>query len=437
MNLFHIFDIKTQTDLYFYSILILLAVIFSVVPFFQLILDKLTSYSKTFFSFISYPFLIKTDFILRITPQRKNFFLFFKKSYQPNHPPPGYGIPYNKQSKFKKSDLPENYNMVLSPGGLNKWYFGMTTGISCIVFLPISIYWYCYTQKNNISPNISYACAIYAVSFASIFLPICFYTLFARGKSVLGDTWAGWPKPCNHMLASVPHKVSIYRKDQTNKKLKQYPAYWNPNIQTTLFRQPKQYAPDSPTLQGVLLNFAIFEVFFNKTSKTKKKSPSPKISNTFNIKMWAKYWMAPVWSSYLLLAVGMITYFILTKSMDIPHTDDLIFKLDSHILTPHDSKPNDFLLNGGTFAIGIIIWIISTSFFIHLRLGRLTDLRNKIQCGYFEQHEDLVPQQVLNRLADIPTEKQISNVIKKAGVFYKFLVFGAFVNFLLIFDILK
>ena len=153
--------------------------------------------------------------------------------------------------------------------------------------------------------------------------------------------------------------------------------------------------------------------------------------------MWAKYWMAPVWSSYLLLAVGMITYFILTKSMDIPHTDDLIFKLDSHILTPHDSKPNDFLLNGGTFAIGIIIWIISTSFFIHLRLGRLTDLRNKIQCGYFEQHEDLVPQQVLNRLADIPTEKQISNVIKKAGVFYKFLVFGAFVNFLLIFDILK
>ena len=129
VDLFHIFDIKIQVNLCFYSTLIfltLLGVIFPAIPLFQRVLDKLTPYSqkatkyllctsqqtiKTFFSFISYPFLIKTDFILRITPQRKNFFLFFKKSYQPNHPPPGYGIPYNKQSKFKKSDLPENYNV--------------------------------------------------------------------------------------------------------------------------------------------------------------------------------------------------------------------------------------------------------------------------------------------------------------------------------------
>ena len=79
---------------------------------------------------------------------------------------------------------------------------------------------------------------------------------------VLNNVWPLWPEPSYRLLQSVPHKVTLSSKDEG---LQSDSLYWSPRekrSQVPLFRQPQEYAQETPTLQNVLLDFAIFELFF-------------------------------------------------------------------------------------------------------------------------------------------------------------------------------
>ena len=421
--------------------------------------DLLASKTKLL---LPYSFKSKTDFILQISPRKKCRFKNTirkvigknrRKKKVPHYPPPGYGIPPEKLRTFKKlhnlekKDLPDKYHMILIPGGLDMWFFGMTMILSAIAIFPL-------VSLLSPAPDVwlSKPLLFTLMVVGIIVISLAFYKgLYAHmGRSVLSDIWAIWPEPCNHMLCSVPHLVKLSPSDHhTKTSPKLPPIYWNPKPQTPLFRQPRQYAPKIPTLQGVLLNFAIFDFFFHKKPKLSDHS------NVLNVRRWAIYWMAPVWMSYLFLIICMVVYFWVSKT----NADDLSQYLTSFnfpsqtpngllsdligkviIGVKNQSFPesaNKFLLKGGSFVIALIFWMISTAIFIHLHLAKMTALKDKVASGYFKSYENLVPQQILRRLTEIPEEQQIVHIIDQQRVFFHFLLFGAFVNFLLILDAFK
>ena len=128
-------------------------------------------------SHLIYMFSIDTDFILKIAPQKNSSSKRIPKAY---YPPPNYGFPYNKRVLLDGISPPRNYHMFLAPGGLNKWYFGMTSGISCIAFFPLIIYW---AFKDIFDP---YSIAIYTIGAIFILLPLIFHRLFTgQGCSIL------------------------------------------------------------------------------------------------------------------------------------------------------------------------------------------------------------------------------------------------------------
>jgi len=385
----------------------------------------------------------KTDFILQISPETSFIKrIFFSKKRKPHYPPPGYGVPPNKAFKLKKEVFPDKYQMTMIPGGLTFWIFLMLVVLSLVALLPLSFVLVEESRSQLLLAAVFFIVVI-CLSFAAYYL---IYILMAR--PVLSDIWAIWPEPCNHMLRSVPHKVKLSRGDKNTPKLKKYPIYWSPKSSTSFVRQPREYAPNIPTLQAVLLNFSLFELFFYK------KPTSNEYSNVLNVRNWVFYWMFPVWGSYLFLSLFMIFYFWIEKtgSNDIAKyalelanlaNSNLVEGLDLDQLRENiknGSSPwgvHTFWEKGGSFVIAICLWMIGTAWFIHSRLAKMIEMKDKVSSGYFRRYEELVPQQVLQRLTEIPKEQQIASIIEKQRIIFNFLLFGAFVNYLLVLDAFK
>jgi hypothetical protein len=429
------------TDIYFllaifFLYLYIVAVFYIFFPYLKSLMDQTISAFSKFRILLRY-FLLpsKTDFILQIS--RKKKFWFSKNHKLPHYPPPGYGIPPSKKYKFNKNERPDKYQMTLVPGGLNIWIFGMLIGLSFIAIAPLG-----FVFANKLTYSLSIFSCLLVVIIGSV---VFYYLLYSRmARPVLSDIWAIWPESCNHMLHSVPHRVKLSQADKSAEKsklLEKYPIYWNPKPNTPLARQPREYAANIPTLQAVLLNFSLFDLFFYK------KPTSNEYSNVLNVRIWATYWMSPVWGSYLFLSVAMVVYFIVIKTWfgdpQIYELKDGLMFMDyltkAKISFSNASFPDatDFLVKGGSFVVAICLWMVFTAWFIHKRLAKMIEMKDKVSSGYFKRYEELVPQQILHRLTDIPEEQQIASIIEKQRIIFNFLLFGAFVNFLLVLDALK
>lgn len=336
-------------------------------------------------------FLSQTNFILRVAPLRRH-----QKGKKTYFPPPGYGVPASKKTQFEHSPQQlakitkvAEYGFYLTPSKLARDYFFISLLLALIIFSPLVS-----VHLGEDDPNPVWW-MYYGIAIVSYLIIIgVFYFVIYRYfmPPVLTNIWPLWPEPSYRLLQSVPHKVKLADNDQA---LESDSLYWSPKPQRSLFRQPQEYAKETPTLQNVLLDFAIFELFFFSKPKLLNfnhygVSDEAKSTTSRNELIWF-YWLSPVFVNYFMLLLMLpIAWFTLTN---IP--------AECFFIEPKQS-----------LSLALITWAIVTYWFIKARLlGRLERLKEKVEQEYFVCHLDLVPQQILKHIEGIPEAKHIKNYI--------------------------
>lgn len=369
-------------------------------------------------------FCSRSNFILRVASLRKSH-QHPNKNY---FPPPGYGIPKEKQQQFVKIKGIDNvakYGFYLTLGRLARDYFLFSFIIALCIFSPLISLDLPQDNKDKISGIYLYivAIVIYLLLLGALYRLIYYYKI----PPVLTNIWPLWPEPSYRLLQSVPHKVHLTLRDR---RIKRSNLYWNPKKTAPLFRQPQEYAKRTQTLQNVLLDFAVFELFFfNKRQKTNSSNnknhtnnnddkKSKEIYHTNEINWF--YWLSPIFVNYIMLLFMLIPAWILTN----------LTKID-----PKNPCFTFFIEPKQACSFAIIIWAGMAYWFMKVRLlGKLERLKQKIEQGYFIRHLNLVPPQILSHMEGIPDVEQIDNYLTYLYRLLSFTMLFAVVSYIGIID---
>ena len=383
---------------------------------------------KFFHHHFSFFFCNRSDFILRVSPL-KNRHQSDKKDY---FPPPGYGIPKSEQAQFNhpkalSDETLGKYGFYLSPGRLARDYFWMSLVLAALMFSPLinfktinigdwEVAWYCL-----------YGGAI--LSYLLLLGLIYFWIYYWRMTPVLTSIWPLWPEPSYHLLQSVPHKVHLTCQDKSindDGDDSKRSIYWHPKPLAPLSRQPQQYAKGTPTLQNVLLDFAVFEFFFFGKSRVQADKKSDKQAGkqagksdkqlveygNRNEVSWF-YWLSPVVINYLMLVLMLPVTWILLSHIELQCSSLNKGELLIQALKLKCTDEVNFLIEPKqALSFSIMAWAGLTYWFMKGRLlKKLTGLKDKVERGYFSRYLDLVPQQILQHMQGIPEAAIISGYI--------------------------
>lgn len=375
------------------------------------------------------------DFVLRVAPIKDKS----SKAYRDYHPPPRYGIPAGKgEALEEKAREFGRYGLYLWPSKIAPklfWSVLLTHSLTPLVFLlPICGF-------NSITTFSFWA--IYLVSLLSIawLSLIVLNIIFSNSPTVLSRIWANWPESQYDKFLNVPHlstlafkdigkyeqyerRSNALRKKVTDKKsrndledeqtLQGLKRYWKPDSTMPMKYQSAYYARGTRTLQEVLLHLAVFDFLFEaKTAETDSQNPkndsdlnnSPLFFGSVNrhlLKQHSMFFVFPI----------LIHFFILLG----------LFLLYALIYTP-PSLSNDYgllLQYPFFFVVPLVSWF-SFSFFYAMRVKKsLMSLYSDIKEEYFNAHLDLVPQQILHVLSELPDHDHIregiSNIERVQGL---------------------
>ena len=166
------------------------------------------------------------------------------------------------------------------------------------------------------------------------------------------------------------------------------------------------------TVQEVLLNLGIFELFFYKNKESSDTNHNEHQSIRLN--HWFKYYFWPVWVSYLMLlgtiALYQLHYF---KAWNIP-----LLNFPDNII------------------VAAFIWLTWSLIFVWKRIEYLRLLHKDVKNGVYESHLELVPQKILPSITKIPDEQQIISGINYLQRMLHIVQIAAFTNIMLILEVL-
>lgn len=322
--------------------------------------------------FLKFNFLLtKTDFVLRISRLHSRHKKHNRGAY---FPPPGYGIPPGKKAPPSAYEPDHEYGLFLIIGKIRIWllaYFSM----AFFLLLP--------TLKQGGWSYVGYL----------IFFGILSYSLYRLiyyfMPPVLNEVWKCWPLTAYRQFLSVPHLIELKGEDRDNVSDKQSYLFWQPDKSAWLSRQTTQYAPGSRSLQEVILDMAVFELFFNPNPSQNKH---PKAARSINAKNAFLYLLSPVWGSYILLLISALLFLWLDQS---------------------DCCGSKIMCFPYSFVPAILIWLVISAMYVSSLFKKLSRMGDKIASGYYQSHFDLVPPQILMALSQIPTSRQIRRAVNQ------------------------
>ncbi len=348
-----------------------------------------------------------SDFLLCIRPLSK----YPKKIYNSHYSPPGYGIPPGSTQQAHCFHPKHLYGLFLFPGKIVQWFFLFAAILPFFVFVPFLF------SSSSQSPSLTtYSIYIGAFWLLSYLFYIVLYRV--RMSPVLSNAWEKWPTSAYHLFLSVPHHVSIKEK-KWDKNEDEY-LYWHPDIQGNMFRQTTEFAPNTQSLQEVILDFAIFEFFFQRPDKEEAKEKNEQADKendekarferhekAINEKNWYLYLFSPIWLNYILILffLMVMTYYSIDVS-DLAKTCVELNCTSAQVSNQNYWRPSTVLPY--SFMPVILIWFALSLWYTRSILNGLEQLHKKVRQGAFNTHLDLVPQQILNELANIPSSEQVN-----------------------------
>jgi len=397
-------------------------------------------------------FLSQSNFILRVAPLKKRH----QRANQRYFPPPGYGIPIGKKAQFiesKEIGKVAQYGFYLTLGRLAKDYFLISFALALCVFLPlikVDLTWIESIKGVEVVKSVEIwgilyiaVIALYLLIVGSFYRWLYYYHI----PPVLSDIWPLWPEPSYRLLQSVPHKVQLARAD----KLTHLPSlYWNPKKTCSLFRQPQEYAKKTPTLQSVLLDFAVFELFFfSRSRKNKKhqckgnvKADKKSIDMMYKNEVDWLYWLSPIFINYFMLLIVLLLTWLMFPSLgsectsiDLNGVQECIDKVGFRFFNQENLQIQLFVEPKQALSLSIMVWAGIAYWFMKVRLlSKLERLKERVEQGYFVRHLNLVPPQILAHMKGIPKAKHIGIYISDLYRLLSFVMLFAVVSYIGIID---
>ncbi len=262
-----------------------------------------------------------------------------------------------------------------------------------------------------------------AWGFISLVAIIILRAVFNTIPPSLSQTWNKWPESQYDLFLTVPHKINLSLKDRVKTKRDKY---WSPDASTPASQQSLHYAKNRHSLQEVILDLAIFDFLFRKKTdidlKDDRDETQPQykhsVYSSVRLENWFLYFLSPVWISYLLLLLMMV-------SAQLLFSNDV--NQQSHIPLLFN-YPN-------SFAWAAIIWFFISYRFIRSRIKHLEILYSRVYNGYYHSHLELVPQQILDNISQIPTHNQLKEAIESMKKLLSYILVGALPSFLLLLEI--
>lgn len=368
-------------------------------PAFSNIFKEIRFVSKYFFRFGS-----DNDFILRIAP------LHDKKQdlYRNYFPPPLYGVPPDKLTGIE-GETYAKYGLFLWPDSLYK-DINRYTLLLLATLIPFIVLFLsgCSFESDN---RLYYAIGL--LSFLVVCTKVVFILLAKRSPPVLNKVWPMWPESQYSRFLTVPHLSDLDPQDEGKKAQK----YWRPDETTPLSHQPAYYAKGKNSLQEVILHLSVFDFLFyskDEISKGDKAKKSLKKHGWF-------YLLSPAIISYALL---MIAFWVSTAFYP------------SSLGTGGTSTEIPVLFRLPFFYVPLVVsWSVLTFLMIMKQMRFLERLQNEVREGYYNAHLELIPQQILNVISDIPRDEQISKGIEEVGKMLRFVQAGALASYLMMLEI--
>jgi len=277
-----------------------------------------------------------------------------------------------------------------------------------MTLIPFITLLYCYPSKIN---KISIYSALFILLGLTISAKIIFIIVSRRSPPILNKVWALWPESQYTRFLTVPHLSEITRKDK-NKPQQQY---WKPDKSSPLSHQPAYYAKGKNTLQEVMLHLSVFNFLFYEKNQIVKDS---RASKALKKQGWF-YLLSPAVIGYILLFLAFFMSALLYPSS---FQDEL--------------KQIPVLLRLPYFYVCLaLIWSVLTFNIIMRHLRFLERLQKRVQEGFYDVHLDLIPQQILNVISDIPDDKLISKGMDEIENILRLVQAGALVTFLMVLEI--
>ncbi|CAA6828502.1 MAG: Unknown protein [uncultured Thiotrichaceae bacterium] len=390
----------------------------------------------------------RTDFVLRISSLSKHHKSRFAGSY---YPPPGYGVPPGKNTPEDGHETKHQYGLYLMTGKVRLWLIAYAL-MAAFMLLPTigfdkpigskkeyfsvghwSIFFasegegakkifgislkkpmFCHSangQEGTCLENYLFYFLLFT-GFSYGFYRVVYYFM----PPVLNDVWRLWPLTAYRQFLSVPHLIELKAKDKVKTADKDLHIFWRPDKQAWRARQSTEYAKGSKSLQEVILDMAFFEMFFNKKNHQKNGMSVTKSPQTINVNHAFWFLLSPVWGNYLFLLISAIFFLVFYSQ----HAD-----VDSMVLKyPY------------AFIPALICWFLISIMYMTKLFKDLNEMRGKIASGYYQSHFDLVPQQILGALTDIPTSRQIQLAIKQLRVMLNVMGGVAVVVFLAMLEVI-
>ena len=336
----------------------------------------------------------KHNFLLRIAPNSRYKHKEHDQSY---YPPPGYGIPPGSLSHNNSFTPQHSYALFLFPGNILFSFLWYSIILPFFIFIPV--------YRTQISlPFFDFGISAYAVFICVYWLfSYLFYLLLYHHfmPPVLSSVWEKWPVPANHLFLSVPHHVCVREKWTKEDE----DIYWQPDVQNDMRRQTSEFAPDTQSLQEILLNFAVFEFFFERPSSeaTTLDNRHKLISyeNIIKEKSWYYYLFTPIWLNFLMITVSLLILVLLPVYLPDKSPCDMTAK----DWIPIANLPYNFIPV-------IIIWFILSLSYMSKMITSLDHMHKKIRKGFFNAHLEYVPQAILQELSNIPEPEHIDEGMK-------------------------
>ena len=382
-----------------------------------IVFNFILSFHEKFLNFISVIYLIikhfcrfgsDNDFILRVAPLRDK-----TKDYYRNYfPPPLYGIPPNKKNKEGKQY--EKYGLFLWPDYLYvyiRYYFWL-------LLLTIVPFLYLYKYIGSANNLIYYAIVLLII--IAILIRVLFILLSLNAPPVLNKVWALWPESQYQRFLTVPHLTDLHRSD----KKKDSSQYWKPDESLGLSHQPMFYRIGKNTLQEIILSLAIFDFLFQSKNDIGEDEAARK---SLKIQGWF-YLFSPAIISYFLL---MLAFFI--SAYFYPTNLKEFCPVEAYYCNENAIPA---LLRLPYFYVFLVVtWSILTFRMIMRQMNFLEKLQKEVREGRYDVHLELIPQQILNVVSTIPSDKQISKGIEKIETMLRFVQAGALASFFMLLEI--
>jgi len=231
-------------------------------------------------------------------------------------------------------------------------------------------------------------------------------------RPIFSDVWKLWPESQYDLFLTVPHLVKVKYVDRQLPEHK----YWRPDVSTPISHQSSEYSQGMNTVQEVLLNLAIFELFFYNDDRNKSKDEHNG-EHSIRLNHWFLYYFSPVWISYFILLAVVLLY-------QLPGVEKAL----------HTSFP--FLDFPTNIVAAAMIWLLVSVRFIWKRIEFLRLLHKDVKEGVYESHLDLVPQKILKNITRIPHEQQIIAGIEHLQKVLNIVQIVAFTNIMLMLEVL-